>query len=177
MARKPSVAASEGPSTTESAESMALPAAGRSPLAKAVAASTMAVSAPAAAQWNAPQGNAYGYNNYGQVRRLDARIDAIQRQIRSLDNRDILSEREAARLRNEARGLEQRLRYASRNGLNGREIYSVERGIQNLEVRVQREARDGNGWRNDRYRAQPWGDRDHDGRNDYYEDDHGYRHD
>ncbi|HEY5459031.1 MAG TPA: hypothetical protein VIJ81_06110 [Sphingomicrobium sp.] len=153
-------------------------------IAAALAASALTAAAPAAAQWNAPQGNAYGYNNYGQVRRLDARIDAMQRQINNLDRRDILSEREASRLRNEARNLEQRLHYASRNGLNGREIYYVERGIQNLEVRIQREARDGNGrrdagyWRDDgRYRDGQWIDRDRDGRDDRTEDDHGYRHD
>jgi len=153
-------------------------------IAAALAASALTAAAPAAAQWNAPQGNAYGYNNYGQVRRLDARIDAMQRQINNLDRRDILSEREASRLRNEARNLEQRLHYASRNGLNGREIYNVERGIQNLEVRIQREARDGNGrrdagyWRDDgRYRDGQWIDRDRDGRDDRTEDDHGYRHD
>jgi opacity protein-like surface antigen len=153
-------------------------------IAAALAASALTAAAPAAAQWNAPQGNAYGYNNYGQVRRLDARIDAMQRQINGLDRRDILSEREASRLRNEARNLEQRLHYASRNGLNGREIYYVERGIQNLEVRIQREARDGNGrrdagyWRDDgRYRDGQWIDRDRDGRDDRTEDDHGYRHD
>jgi len=153
-------------------------------IAAALAASALTAAAPAAAQWNAPQGNAYGYNNYGQVRRLDARIDAMQRQINNLDRRDILSEREASRLRNEARNLEQRLHYASRNGLNGREIYYVERGIQHLEVRIQREARDGNGrrdagyWRDDgRYRDGQWIDRDRDGRDDRTEDDHGYRHD
>ena len=153
-------------------------------IAAALAASALTAAAPAAAQWNAPQGNAYGYNNYGQVRRLDARINAMQRQITGLDRRDILSEREASRLRNEARNLEQRLHYASRNGLNGREIYYVERGIQNLEVRIQREARDGNGrrdagyWRDDgRYRDGQWIDRDRDGRDDRTEDDHGYRHD
>jgi opacity protein-like surface antigen len=58
-------------------------------IAAALAASALTAAAPAAAQWNAPQGNAYGYNNYGQVRRLDARIDAMQRQINSLDRRDI----------------------------------------------------------------------------------------
>lgn len=151
-------------------------------IAAALAASTLTVAAPAAAQWNAPQGNAYGYNNYGQVRRLDARIDAIQRQIRNLDNRDILSEREASRLRNEARGLEQRLHYAARNGLNNWERQEIERGIYRLETRVQREARDGNGWRNNgdrwsyndgRYRDGQWIDRDRDGLDDRYERDHG----
>ena len=157
----------------------------------ALMASTVAVAAPAAAQWapqpgygQQPYGNAYGYNNnYGQVRRLQVRIDQIQRQINRLDSRDVLSEREAARLRSESRNLEVRLRYASRNGLNGRERYAIERGIQNLEYRVQREARDGNGWRNDRYGQNGYGqygnnyDRDRDGRDDRYEDDRGTRHD
>jgi hypothetical protein len=141
----------------------------------ALAASALTAAAPAAAQWYPPQpqGNAYGYNNYGQVRRLDARIDAIQRQIRHLDSRDILSEREASRLRGESNDLERRLRYAARNGLSGWEANDIGRRIQRLEVRVQREARDGNGWRNNA----GWSDRDRDGRNDRYEDDRGHRHD
>lgn len=146
-------------------------------VAAALAASVLTAAAPAAAQYY-PQGNGYGYNNYGQVRRLDARIDNLQRQISNLDRRDILSEREANRLRNEARNLEQRLRYASRNGLNQREVYNVQRGIQNLEVRIQREARDGNRWGNgyDRY---PYGgyDRDRDGLDDRYERDRGTNYD
>lgn len=141
----------------------------------ALAASALTAAAPAAAQWY-PQGNAYGYNNYGQVRRLDARIDQLQRQINQLDRRDILSEREASRLRGESRNLEQRLRYASRNGLNSREIYSVERGIRNLEFRIQREARDGNGWRNGYYHNAGY-DRDRDGLDDRYERDHGTNYD
>lgn len=146
-------------------------------IAAALAASTLAVASPAAAQWypGQPDGYGYGYNNnYGQVRRLQVRIDQLQRQIARLDSRNILSEREARRLRSESRGIEQRLRYAARNGLNGRERYDIERNIQRLEHRIQREARDGNGWRNDRG---GWSDRDRDGRNDRYEDDRGYRHD
>jgi hypothetical protein len=144
----------------------------------ALCASTLVATAPAAAQWAPPppQGYAYGYNNYGQVRRLQARIDQLQRQINRLDSRDILSEREASRLRTESRGLERRLRYASRYGLNGRERYDIERGIQRLEVRIQREARDGNRYRYG-YNQAGWSDRDRDGRNDRYEDDRGYNHD
>ena len=135
----------------------------------ALAASTIVATAPAAAQWAPPpQGNAYGYNNYGQVRRLQVRVDQLQRQISRLDSRNVLSEREASRLRAESRNLERRLQYAARNGLNGREGYEIERGIQRLEVRMQREARDGNYYNN-----AGWTDRDRDGRNDRYEDDRG----
>ena len=116
----------------------------------AIAASTLVAAAPAAAQYYPPQpqGNAYGYhNNYGQVRRLDARIDAMQRHIAHLDRRNILSNREANRLRADSNDLERRLRYAARNGLSGWEANDIERRIYRLETRIQREARDGNGWR------------------------------
>jgi TolA-binding protein len=161
----------------------------------ALMASTVAIAAPAAAQWypqqpaygygQQPYGNAYGYNNYGQVRRLQVRIDQIQRQIAQLDRRNILSNREADRLRRESRSVEQRLRYAARNGLSGRERYDIERGIQRLEYRVQREARDGNRWgngydgrdyRDGWYNRDGWRDNDRDGRNDRYENDQGQDH-
>ena len=156
----------------------------------ALLASTVAVAAPASAQWypqqpaygygQQPYGNAYGYNNYGQVRRLQVRIDQIQRQIVQLDRRNILSNREAGRLRAESRNLEQRLRYVGRNGLSGREAYDIERRIQRLEYRIQREARDGNNWRGDRYGNNGYGngyDRDRDGLDDRYERDHGTNYD
>ena len=145
----------------------------------ALAASVLTAAAPAAAQYYPqPQGNAYGYNNnnYGQVRRLQVRVDQLQRQISQLDRRNVLSDREANRLRNESRILEQRLRYASRNGLNSRERFDIERGIQRLEVRIQREARDGNGWRSGDRRNAGY-DRDRDGLDDRYERDHGTNYD
>jgi hypothetical protein len=146
----------------------------------ALAASTIFAAAPAAAQWAPqPQGYGYGYQgNYGQARRLQVRIDQLQRQINHLDSRNILSNREAARLRNESRDLERQLRYSARNGLSGRERYGIERGIHRLEIRIQREARDGNryggqyGYNDGRY-GQNWSDHDRDGRNDRYEDDQG----
>ena len=141
----------------------------------ALAASTLVAAAPAAAQWQ-PQGNAYGYNNYGQVRRLDARIDAIQAQINHLDRRNILSNREAGRLRGESRDVENRLHRVARNGFTGWERKDIENRIQRLEVRVQREARDGNRY-NGNYGQNGWSDRDRDGRNDRYEDDQGRNHD
>jgi hypothetical protein len=146
-------------------------------IAAALAASTLTVAAPAAAQYY-PQGNAYGYNNYGQARRLDARIDGIQRQINILDRRNILSEREADRLRYESNQLERRLHYAARNGLNGWESRNIEQGIYRLEIRLQREARDGNRYGNG-YNRYPYGgyDRDRDGLDDRYERDHGTNYD
>ena len=149
-------------------------------IAAALAASALTAAAPAAAQYypSQPPGYGYGYNNYGQVRRLQARVDHLQRQIRHLDSRNILSEREASRLRGESREIERRLHYAARNGFNGWERQDIERRVQRLEYRIHREARDGNGWRNGRYyNDASWNDRDRDGRYDRYEDDRGYDHD
>lgn len=144
----------------------------------ALAASTLVAAAPAAAQWYPPQpqGNAYGYNNYGQVRRLDARIDAIQRQITHLDRRNILSNREAARLRGESRDVEYRLHRIARNGLTGWERNDIENRIRRLEVRIQREARDGNRY-NGYYAQTGWNDRDRDGLDDRFERDRGTNYD
>ena len=141
--------------------------------------STIAVAAPAAAQWAqpAPQGYAYGYQgNQGQVRRLEVRVAHLRQQIRQLDRRNILSDREARRLENEARNVQHRVRQLGYNGLNRRERYEIERQIARLEQRIRYEARDGN-----RYAGNNNGnygyDRDRDGRDDRYEDDRGRDHD
>ncbi len=135
----------------------------------AIIASSIVAAAPATAQW-APNGNAYGYNNNGQVRRLEVRVMQLRRQIAQLDRRGILSNREARRLDAEARNLEIRVRQLGRNGINSRERYNIERQIARLEQHIRIQATDGNrrpGY-NDNYR-----DRDRDGRNDRYEDDRG----
>lgn len=139
----------------------------------AAAASALAVATPASAQYfPVPQGQAYGYhNNYGQVRRLDARIDAIQRQINRLDRRDILSDREANRLRRDARELERRLHFAARNGLHPAERFEIERRLARLEQRLWRDARDGNRWGRNDGRYYGGYDRDRDGRDDRWERD------
>ena len=166
-------------------------------------ASTVAIAAPAAAQWAQPQpqGYAYGYNNnHGQTRRLEARIQQIRHQIRQLDRRNILSNREAHRLDAEARSLQYRVRQLGYNGLNQRERYDIERRIARLEWNVRRQANDGNrrygqnqygngyGYGNTGYNqygnAYGYGntgynqyDHDRDGRDDRYEDDRGRDHD
>src|SRR6187455_2366243 len=92
-----------------------------------VAALTAAV--PAAAQYAPPlYGNAYGqgYNSYGQVRSLHARITNLEREIRRLDQRNIISNREAANLMNDARAVERRLLDTSRRGLSYSEARAVE---------------------------------------------------
>lgn len=144
----------------------------------ATAASALAFAAPAAAQYYpAPMPQPYGYgygfqNNYGQVRALQARVDYIERTINRLDRRDIIRERTADRLRNEANGIEHRLRRSARYGLNPYEANDIQARIARLEQRVQWAANErGNryGWNNG-----GWGynDRDRDGRDDRWEREH-----
>jgi hypothetical protein len=153
------------------------------------AGSALAFASPAMAQYypapqqpygyGAPYGNAYGHNNFGQVRALQVRINRIERQINRLDRRNRIGDREANRLRREANRVEHRLRNASRYGLNPYEANDVQRRIAILEQRVQYAV--GYGW--NRY-GQRYGwngnygfDRDRDGRDDRYENDHGRDHD
>jgi len=162
----------------------------------AAAGSVLAIATPAAAQYypqqqpyaqpyaqpyGAPYGNAYGYNNnYGQVRSLEVRINAIQRQIQQLDRRDRVRDNTADRLRSEANKIERKLRSASRNGLNAYEASDIQIWIARLEQQVRYSVannygRNGyNGYNNNGYNAY---DRDRDNRDDRYEDDQGTRHD
>lgn len=143
----------------------------------AVAASTIAVASPAAAQYYPqPPGYAYGhYANYGQARALLVRVNQIQRQIERFDARDVITEREADRLRREANALRNRVREASFNGLSFRERQAIEYRIARLEQRVRHEVNDGNRWgyRDGLYTNVGW-DRDRDGFDDRYERDRGW---
>jgi|KBSSwiStaDraftv2_1062776.scaffolds.fasta_scaffold10266_12 hypothetical protein len=159
----------------------------------AAAGSVLAIATPAAAQYypqpqpygspyGAPYGNAYGYNNFGQVRMLQVRLNNVERQINRLDRRNRIGDREADRLRREANRVENRLRNLGRNGLNPYEANDVNRRIAILEQRVQYAVNNGwnrygqrYGWNGNYYGN--YADRDRDGRDDRYEDDHGYRHD
>ncbi len=144
-----------------------------------VAAAALTAAAPAAAQYGQPYpqyGNAYGYNYYGHVRSMEARIAQLHRQIINLDRRNVLSNREAARLRASANDIRNDLRRAARDGFNQREANRFNQRVAQLEVRIQREARDWNN-RNNRYGNRGWSDRDRDGRNDRFEDDRGWDHD
>jgi hypothetical protein len=162
----------------------------------AAAGSVLAIATPAAAQYypqqqpyaqpygqpyGAPYGNAYGYNNnYGQVRSLEVRITAVERQINQLDRRDRIRNGTADRLRNDANKLERRLRHAARDGMSFREANDIQIRIARLEQQVRYSlannyGRNGyNGYNNNGYNVY---DRDRDGRDDRYEDDRGTRHD
>lgn len=140
----------------------------------------LAAASPAAAQYypqqNAYGNNGYGYNGYGnngygfgQVRALQARIDGIERQIRMLDRRDVIRDRSADRLKDEAERLENRLHRAARYGLNPYEANEIQAQIARLEQRVQYAS----AYRYDRYERGYNGDYGHYGdRDDRWDHDH-----
>ena len=143
----------------------------------AAAASALAFAAPASAQYypepRQPYGNGYGYNNnYGSARVLQGRIDRVQRQIRELDQRNLLTNRQAAERFQQSRIIERQLHNLARNGLSRREFGELDRGIRQFEQQIWRDTNNGRGWGyNDDRRD--WRDRDRDGRNDRWEDDRG----
>jgi|tagenome__1003787_1003787.scaffolds.fasta_scaffold20974531_2 hypothetical protein len=157
----------------------------------AAAGTALAFATPAAAQYY-PQAqpgygqqyggygyNGYGQNNWGQVRALQARIDGVERQIRRFDRRDYIRDNRADRLRAEANGIERRLHYAARNGLNPYEANDIQNRIARLEQRVQYSLanRYGGYGYNSYGNHSGYSDRDRDGRDDRYENDHGSDHD
>ena len=108
----------------------------------AAAGAALVVASPASAQYYGGQyGQGYGYNGYnngyGQVRALQARIDAVQWQIKRLDRYNGIGDRQADRLRDESRGIERRLHQASRYGLNPYEAQDIQVRIARLEQRAQ----------------------------------------
>lgn len=164
----------------------------------AAAASAVGLASPASAQWAPPPpqpygygsqhyggpgygmpgygmpgyGNGYGYNHHS-VHNLKVRIDSIQRQIRFLERRNILTDRKAWRLRQHSLGVEHRLVHAARHGLSPWEARDIETRIARLEHRVHREAMNRNGrWGRHagRYDGDHRWERQHDGWHDRHDD-------
>jgi hypothetical protein len=109
----------------------------------AAAGAALVVASPAAAQYYPQQqygqqpygygAQGYGYNNgYGQVRALQARIDALQNRLRYVGTRG----NSAQGLRKEARNIEKRLRASSYRGLNPYEVNDISQRVARLEQRV-----------------------------------------
>ena len=121
-------------------------------VALATAASTLVLAAPASAQWY-PQPRGYGYeSNYGAARAMKARVDRIQRDIRHLAQRRMISRKEYRNLSEDSRDLERRILRNARDGrgFTQREAYETQRRIARLEQKIARDMRDG------RYQAYRW---------------------
>ena len=152
-------------------------------IALAAAGSALAFASPASAQYypqpqpyGQPYGyggqgyNGYGYNGFGQVQQLQQRIDALQNRIRFMDRANVIRDHSADRLKDEARDIEKRLRKSSRHGLNPYELNNLQARIARLEQRVQiASSRFGGRYG---YNSGYHNDRDRDGRDDRYENDH-----
>jgi len=152
-------------------------------IALAAAGSALAFASPASAQYypqpqpyGQPYGyggqgyNGYGYNGFGQVQQLQQRIDVLQNRIRFMDRANVIRDRSADRLKDEARDIEKRLRKSSRHGLNPYELNNLQARIARLEQRVQiASSRFGGRYG---YNSGYHNDRDRDGRDDRYENDH-----
>lgn len=125
-------------------------------LSLAAAAATLAVAAPASAQawgnmnpaYGAP---AYGHARYdrGQIRALQVRVDAIQRQITHLARNRMITRGEYNNLIRDSREIERAIHRNARDGrgLSPREFGRMQQKIARLEYKVQRDVRDGRQWR------------------------------
>ena len=92
---------------------------------------------------------AFGASANAEVRRTPARADAIRHQIDELqrdvnrnDNRDQISEREAAGLRGDVARLQNEFRDYNRDGLSNVEMRSLNNRIQTIRGRLHGERRD-----------------------------------
>lgn len=114
------------------------------------AASTLAIAAPASAQYAPPvyryqpYNYGHGFSGHNFARSMEARVQRIRGDIRRMEQRRILSPREARSLDNQASNIQRRIFRASRNGIQPGEARRLENQIRNLEYRVSREARDWN---------------------------------
>ena len=121
-------------------------------------------------------------NRYASMMR--DRVHRIRGDIRNMAAQRVLSRGEFVSLDQEARRVERKIDRSSRYGVDRQEARRIDRSVRRLEERVIREATDWNrrsGVR--RYNPYNYGqywtqygsynDRDHDGRNDRYEDDRG----
>jgi hypothetical protein len=113
----------------------------------AAAASVLAISTPAAAQY-APARPVYAYN-YQSVRALQTRVNQIQRNLQWLARHRVITRAEYNNRQQDARQIERKLRRDFRDGrgLNGREFAQTQQRIYRLEQKIGRDMRDGRHYR------------------------------
>jgi hypothetical protein len=75
---------------------------------------------------------------------MNRRVERIRADIRQMQSQRILSWQEARSLENQAQRVQQRVFWASRNGIQPGEARRLENDIRRLEYRVSREANDWN---------------------------------
>lgn len=123
----------------------------------AAAASALAFATPASAHPNsgygyghapayggaygAPYGNSYG-NRYAPVGHWAQQLDRFRYDVRRLSQRGLLTRAEQRQANRNIRTVQRALRKYSRNGINGREAWDLDRRMANLERSIMRSARD-----------------------------------
>lgn len=128
-------------------------------------ASTAAMAAPAAAQYQNPYGGGYqsnghenqgyggrGDNRYGyqQGQQIQQRIYQLRERIQRVIRRGTVSRGDAFRLQRELDQIERRYDQFARNGLDQREQYDLQERIQRLQEQVRDGRRDARGYNDDR---------------------------
>ena len=93
--------------------------------------------------------NRYDHNDQyrGNANAIWTQIEQLQRRVARNDNRDRISEREAAGLRNAVYQLRMQFRDYNRNGLTQREARYLQDRINQVRSRLQYERQDNNGRR------------------------------
>ena len=131
---------------------------GKTLVAALVAGSALAVAAPAQAQYSQHRDGWYGDRDddrydrrdrygYGNANAIRQQIEQLQNRVNRVDNRDRISEREAAGLRRAVQNLREQFRDYNRNGLSQREAMILRDRIQRIRARLQFERRDNDGRR------------------------------
>jgi Spy/CpxP family protein refolding chaperone len=120
----------------------------------AIMASTVALAAPAAAQYrgdypDSRYSNGRDYDGrhhdgrYSDGREIRSQIDQMIDRIHRAEDRDMISKREEDRLMREARNIQRLYHRYRANGLNGREAHELQSRIQNLRQQFRFERQDG----------------------------------
>jgi hypothetical protein len=112
----------------------------------AAAASSLTIAAPASAQWVPPvyryqpyvYGPAFSYRAFASS--MQARVARIRSDIGAMQARRVIAPWQARNLDIQAAGIQRRIFFASRNGIQPYEARNLEYQIRNLEIRVQRAA-------------------------------------
>lgn len=112
-----------------------------------LAALALGAVSPAMAQPRHPQSHQQQRGGYN-ANQIRAQIAELQRRIDRNDFRGRISERETRALRNDVRNLQNTFRAYNRNGLDRREVATLNNRIDNIRGRLRIESRD---WNNRRW--------------------------
>lgn len=90
----------------------------------------------------------YHHNTPARAEAIRSQLSQLEQRVNRNDNRDRISEREAAGLRREVRDIRDQFRAFNRNGLDNREFRTLQVRIDRAKARlhIERNDRDGRRW-------------------------------